>query len=118
MSTSKEWTQGILKAASASIPRGRRRDYKPFWNSDLEKMHNELSDARDEMEEDPSNSNTARHNLARTAYDELKTDLSQSSWKEKTDGLNIERGQLPLRQNNAESQRPIRHWKTSSERLC
>ena len=77
--SSKEWTQGILKAAHASIPRGRRRDYKPFWNSDLEKFHNELSDAREEMEQDPSNTNTSHHNLARVAFDEPKKDLTQGS---------------------------------------
>ena len=85
--SSKEWTAAVLKAAQESIPRGRRRDYKPFWNKELEDLHNKLSSAMEEMERDPSNSNIAKHNLARTNFDQLKKKLTQESWKEKTQGL-------------------------------
>ena len=87
--SAKEWTSGVLKAAQESIPNGRRRDYKPFWNDDLEDLHNKLSNAREEMEKSPSDSNTAKHTLARAAFDDLKTILAKSSWEEKTEGLNF-----------------------------
>jgi len=32
------FTEAILSAALQSIPRGRRRDYKPFWTSELDKL--------------------------------------------------------------------------------
>ena len=87
--SSREWTDAILQAAQDSIPRGRRKNYKPFWSRDLEDLHNKLSTARDAMEQDPSDRNTAKYRSARTDFDQLKTQSAQSSWKEKTQGLNF-----------------------------
>ena len=87
--SSREWTDAILQAARDSIPRGRRKNYKPFWSRDLEDLHKKLSTARDALEQDPSDRNTAKYKSARTEFDLLKTQSTQSSWKEKTQGLNF-----------------------------
>lgn len=44
------FTEAVLSAAQKSIPRGRRRDYKPFWNPELDNLHKQLSEAREKME--------------------------------------------------------------------
>ena len=55
------FNSAFLKAAKESIPRGRRHDYKPYWNNTLEKIHKELSEAREEMERNPTPQNVRRH---------------------------------------------------------
>ena len=50
----KEWTQGILKAAKETIPRGARRDYKPFWSDELQVLEDDLNEAREKAENEAS----------------------------------------------------------------
>ena len=45
-----EFTRCILQAAKEAIPKGARKEYKPYWNNDLDKLHNELNTARDVAE--------------------------------------------------------------------
>ena len=84
------FTSAILKAASQSIPRGRRADYKPYWSSNLQKLHSQLTEAREELENHPSPENNAAYTKARSAFDEEKTRQTQQSWREKTADLNME----------------------------
>ena len=42
----KEFSTGILQAAKECIPKGARKDYKPYWSDELENKHKALSDAR------------------------------------------------------------------------
>ena len=44
--SSKALVTAILKAAKESIPRGSRRDYKPYWSEELEVLHEEVTTAR------------------------------------------------------------------------
>ena len=61
----KEFNSAILGAALKSIPRGRRRDYQPFWSDELQKLHTELDRARERMDLDPSDENVTAHNTAK-----------------------------------------------------
>ena len=36
----------VLHVAKECIPKGTRKDYKPYWNEDLNNKHNELTTAR------------------------------------------------------------------------
>jgi hypothetical protein len=85
------FTSTVLSAAHKAIPRGRRRDYKPFWNEELEHLHGQLSDARDKLEQDPSRERVDRHNLLKTSFEQKKTELAQQSWHDKTASLNLEK---------------------------
>nr|KAG5704568.1 hypothetical protein BaRGS_031832 [Batillaria attramentaria] len=58
----KRLTESILTAAKRSIPRGFRKDYKPYWSKRLATLHQQLSEARTCMEQNPSSETTARHN--------------------------------------------------------
>ena len=55
-----------------------------------------MSDARKQMEEDPSVDNRAKHDLLRTTFEQKKTDLIQESWHDKTASLNFEKNTTKL----------------------
>ena len=54
------FSSAVLKAAKESIPRGRRHDYKLYWNNTMEKIHKELSETREEMKRNPTPQNVRR----------------------------------------------------------
>ena len=84
------FNSAVLKAAKESIPRGRRHDYKPYWNNTLENIHKELSEAREEMERNPTPQNVRRHSQLKADLDKEKQTQTQASWKTKTASLNME----------------------------
>ena len=55
----KQLTEAIQTAAKKSIPRGFRKDYKPYWSKELATLHQQLSEARTCMEQNPSTETTA-----------------------------------------------------------
>ena len=63
----KDFNVGILTAAHKSIPRGARQNYKPYWSEELERLDEELSEARREAETNPSQDNHShlQHTKAR-----------------------------------------------------
>ena len=85
------FTNAIKKAAIRSIPRGRRHNYKPFWSSMLQELHDGLTKTRKTMETDPSPENVAAHQAARDKFDQAKTKEIRTSWQDKTASLNMER---------------------------
>ena len=86
----KTLTQHILNAAKKSIPRGFRKEYKPYWSKTLETKHQELTEAREEMENNPTLDTTIKHNNIKKEYNETKTCELQKCWKDKTEGLSLE----------------------------
>ena len=80
----------LLTAAKKSIPRGRRKNYIPFWTPTLGKLQKDLDKARDVMERNPSNCNVIEHNKARAAFIKEKLTQQKRSWHEKTASLNME----------------------------
>ena len=90
------FNSAVLKAAKESIPRGRWHDYKPYWNNTLEKIHKELSEAREEMERNPTPQNVRRHSQLKVDLDKEKQTQTQASWKTKTASLNMERDSQKL----------------------
>ena len=72
-------TNAILRAAYCSIPRGRRKDYQPFWSQTLQQLHNQLDDARQKQDENPIQENIAAHNAAKERYDEEKIKTQMNS---------------------------------------
>ncbi|KAK3795998.1 hypothetical protein RRG08_035175 [Elysia crispata] len=51
------FTKSIIQAAKLSIPRGRRKDLKPYWNQRLENLHKQLDTARDALEKQQTDFN-------------------------------------------------------------
>ena len=82
-----QFASAIHSAAHKSIPRGRRKNYEPFWKDELDDLHQQMSDAREQMEKDPSIDNRAKYDLLRTSFEQKKTDLIQESWHDKNASL-------------------------------
>ena len=83
-------TGAILDAAKRSIPRGFRKDYKPYWSKTLASLHQQLSEARECMEQNPTAETTARHNQLKEEFVHTKTKELQQRWHETTSTLSLE----------------------------
>ena len=53
----KAFNQAVLKAAQESIPRGARKNYKPYWTEELQQQEDTVREARNLVEENPSEEN-------------------------------------------------------------
>ena len=56
----KIFNASIVKAAKESIPRGVRKDYKPYWSNEMQKTHDELTRAREKAETNSSLENNIK----------------------------------------------------------
>jgi ribonuclease HI/uncharacterized protein YaaR (DUF327 family) len=83
-------TNTIMTAAKKSIPRGFRKDYKPYWSKRLADLHHQLSEARERMEQSPSPETTTEHNKLKEEFVTTKTKELQESWTEKTSSLSLD----------------------------
>ena len=55
----------------------------PYWNNTLEKIHKELSEAREEMERNPTPQNVRRHSQLKVDLDKEKTDTNPGKLESK-----------------------------------
>ena len=85
-----------MKQSLKSIPRGRRRDYQPFWSDELQNLHTELDRARERMDLDPSDKNATAHNRAKAFFTKHKIAQQRDSWHRKTASLNYEKDSKKL----------------------
>ena len=87
----KEFNNCILKAALETIPRGARREYKPYWTNQLQTLQDELTEARNRAEEQPSQENHEQLQKAKAQFQKSKLEATRRSWREKTAALNLEK---------------------------
>ena len=87
----RDFNQYILKSAQQSIPRGARKDYKPYWLEQLEELQTKLSDARVEAEDNPSQEANINLPHAKAKFLRHKLEAQRKSWRNKTASLNLER---------------------------
>ena len=85
------FNKAVLEAAKMFIPRGRRRDYQPYWTPELDNLHKALDQAREKMESSPTNANVEAHSKAKAQYKRARTQATRNSWHEKTASLNMEK---------------------------
>ena len=83
--------KNIIQAAKLSIPRGRRKGFKPYWNQRLEDLRKQLDTARDALEKQPTDFNRQVHKKAKKLYEMDKQSQSQRNWFEETSSLNMEK---------------------------
>jgi len=87
----KDFNSCILKAARETIPRGARRNYKPYWSKELQELQDKLSEARKTAEDHPSIENNNKLQEAKARFLKHKLQASKRSWREKTASLNFEK---------------------------
>lgn len=81
----------ILQAARETIPRGARKDYKPYWSNELQQLQNEMETARVEAETYPSDQNHMRLQETKAKFLKAKIQAKRHSWRQKTASLNLEK---------------------------
>ena len=87
----KSFTSAVLKAATESIPRGARKDYKPYWTEELQEIEDNLIEARKRVEEIPTTENNILLKEAAAKYKLTSSKAARKSWKEKTESLNFDK---------------------------
>ena len=86
----KEFNNYVLQAAKECIPKGATKDYKPYWNEDLNNKHNELTTTRNLAAVAPSIENNTALKQAIAKFIKTRNEARRSSWMKKTASLNIE----------------------------
>jgi hypothetical protein len=87
----KEFNSSILKAANEAIPRGFRKNYRPYWTTELQAAHDKLDKAREDAEGNPCHENHFTLQQTKARYLKTKLEAKRRSWREKTAGFNLER---------------------------
>ena len=86
----KEFDNYVLHAAKESIPKGASKDYKPYWNKDLNNKHNQLTTARNLADVAPSIENNTALKQTNAKFIKTRNEARRSSWMKKIASLNIE----------------------------
>ena len=80
----------VLQVAKECIPKGAIRDYKPYWNEDLDNKHNELTKARHLSDVAPSIENNTALKQTNVKFIKTGNEARRSSWMKKTASPNME----------------------------
>ena len=87
----KALTEAILTTAQECIPRGSRRNFIPYWSEELQALHEEVTEARNMAEADPSVDNNIRLKAKIAKFRRESNMAVRNSWHKKTAQLNLER---------------------------
>ena len=74
------FNQSILRAASETIPRGARKNYRPYWTEELE---DEVARTREKVENNPTPQNNIAHKACNAKYRKAYVQAARTSWREK-----------------------------------
>ncbi|RUS68413.1 hypothetical protein EGW08_023825, partial [Elysia chlorotica] len=103
-------TEDLSPAASETIPRGARKNYRPYWTEELQGLEDEMSTTRQEVEDNPSPKTNDAYKAACDTYKTAYTQAARKNWMEKTESLNLDRSGHKLwklaRAMNDETVRP------------
>jgi hypothetical protein len=67
-----DFSRCISQAAHTAIPRGAQMYYKPYWNSELEQLHNEVETPRKQSETSSSQEDHNNHQHAKAKFQRAK----------------------------------------------
>ena len=87
----KAFNQAVLKAAQESIPRGNRKNYKPYWTEELQQQEDAVREARNLVEQSPSEENNVSLKAASTKHQRTLIQTARKTCHEKTEQLNLDR---------------------------
>ncbi|GFR73609.1 RNA-directed DNA polymerase from mobile element jockey [Elysia marginata] len=82
-------TEGILKAAADYIPRGCRKPYKPFWNTNIEQAVKTRQEARKQMEKNPTIENKILYNKTSTLVKRKVKTVKKEKWTKTCENLDL-----------------------------
>ena len=92
----KNFNEIVIKAATKCIPRGARRNYRPYWTEELQKLEDEVEKARTTVETHPSVSNNIALKASTAKCRRTYIQSARASWQRKTEELNMDRDSKKL----------------------
>ena len=92
----RDFNTRIIKAAKEAIPRGAMKNYTTYWTHELQIAHDDLTQAREEAETNPSQENNIKLQEKKARYLKIKLEITRKSWREKTAKLNMEKDTTKL----------------------
>ena len=93
----KDVNQVILKAATETIPRGARKNYRPYWTEELQQLEEEVTEAREAVVNDTTEENNITLKAAIAQHRKTFIQEARRSWQEKTEQLNLDKDGNKLR---------------------
>ena len=85
-----EVVSAILNAITQSAPRGSRKFYKPFWNSDIEAAVNKRNTAREVLEDTSDPMDRAQYSKACAQVKLTVKAAKKDTWQKTTADLNLD----------------------------
>jgi hypothetical protein len=85
-----DFSRCILQADNKTIPKRAHKNYKSYWNSELEQLHNEVGTSLKQAETSLSHKDHNNHQHAKAKSQRAKLQSRWRSWKQKTESLNFE----------------------------
>ena len=83
--------KALLKAAAETIPRGARKNYKPYWTEELQALEDEVTSTRQIAEKSPNEQNNISLKAATARYRRKYRQAARNSWIKRTEELNLDR---------------------------
>ena len=87
----KNFNTAIKRAAAETIPRGARKDYRPYWTEELQGLENKANEARKKVEEEPNEENNIHLKATTAKYKQAFIQAARNNWQKKTENLNLDR---------------------------
>ena len=87
----KRFNDCIIKAAEQSIPRGARKNYRPYWTKELQELEDDVEMARTEAELHPTVQNNIALKASAAKCKKTYIQAARTSWRQKTSELNMDR---------------------------
>ena len=87
----KDFNTAIRKAAVETIPRGARKNYRPYWTQELQDLEDQVNTARKKVEEEPDEENNIHLKATTAKYKKTFIQAARNNWKRKTEYLNLDR---------------------------
>ena len=84
--------KAILSAANSSIPRGSMKQYKPFWNQNLDEAVKARNNARQIYIENNTPENRTQYHKLSAETKLLIKNSKNKAWHDKCEGLNLHEG--------------------------
>ena len=76
------FNQSILRAASETIPRGARKNYRPYWTEELHGLEDEVARTREKVENNTTPQNNIAHKACTAKYRKAYRQAARTSWRD------------------------------------
>ena len=87
-----DFNSAIHRAAIETIPRGARKNCRPYWTKELQDLEDQVNAARKKVENEPSEDNNINLKATTAKYRKAFIESARNNWQKKTKQLNFDRG--------------------------